>query len=57
MRACVHVCVYVGGGVEEGLHEGKRNNRSDEISLIFENVILLKKLKKEKPIKLCSILN
>ena len=40
---CVCVwCVYVGGG---GGHEDKTKNRSEEISLTFENVIVHKKWK------------
>ena len=55
---CVRVCVgaYVcGRGEEGGVHEGKTNNRSKEISLTFESVIVHKN-KNEKPMKLCSIL-
>ena len=51
MCACVSLCVCLLGG---GVHEGKTNNRSKEISL-FESVIVHKN-KNEKPMKLCSIL-
>ena len=53
--ACVCGCVCVwerGGG---WVHEGKTNNRSKEISLTFESVIVHKN-KNEKPMKLCLIL-
>ena len=61
--ACVCVCVCVCVGVcvcvwERGggrLHDGKTNNRSKEISLTFE-IVIVHKNKNEKPMKLCSIL-
>ena len=38
MCLCVSVCVW-----GEGAHEDKRKNRSDELSLTSENVIVLEK--------------
>ena len=43
MRQCVLVSVYVCVCVWEGAHEDKMKNRSKEISLTFESVIVHKK--------------
>ena len=45
VRVCVCLCVCVYLCVGGGGHEDKTKNRSEEISLTFENEIVLKKSK------------